>query len=251
MRRFVLVLLLCIISMPLFAQGVGNLDDTWSIWMMTQDQDPHVRAPTYWKQVEYRWRRTGKPSYHCEVEFRNPGTTARNFKYEILYQDNIPPLFQHHKHTGELLTVTGTPRQVTIAGCHDVDPSPSVYARQTSAKPGLPASWSASYTDPLGNSCTETESASVNGNTLIYHLAQRCSEENPQDWTYVVSAGAVNVSDPSTCNGTNYCVGVRCKGGAWCIRGVDGPNTDDLGFTFASLQEARAAAAGLRALLEK
>jgi len=51
--------LLCVSAMPTLAQNL--LDDTCSIWMLTQDQDPHVMAPTYWKQVEYRWRRTGKP----------------------------------------------------------------------------------------------------------------------------------------------------------------------------------------------
>jgi hypothetical protein len=117
-KRLIVLAILSLSSIGALSQIPSglDLDDNWSTWTLTQDQDPHVSAPTYWKWVFYRWRRTSKPAYRCEVEFRNPGTVARDFKFEISYQDNVPPLFQHHKYTGTLLAVADAPRQVTIAG---------------------------------------------------------------------------------------------------------------------------------------
>jgi hypothetical protein len=95
---------------------------------------------------------------------------------------------------------------VTIASCHDVDPSPSVYARQASAKVGLLGSWTLTE-----GSKTETHSTSLNGNTLIHRIVTQFSDGTVFDDTYVIPIGAVRVSIDSNGTGlTVYCKSSHC-----------------------------------------
>jgi hypothetical protein len=89
---------------------------------------------------------------------------------------------------------------VTIASCHDVDPSPSIYARQASAKVGLLGSWTLSE-----------GSTSLNGNTLIHRIVTQFSDGTVFDDTYVIPIGAVRVSIDSNGTGlTVYCKSSHC-----------------------------------------
>jgi hypothetical protein len=263
-KRFIVLVILSlssVVASPQIISGL-DLDSNWSIWMLTQDQDPHVSAPPYRKQVLYRWRRTGKPEYECEVEFRNPGTVARDLKYEISYQDNVPPLFQHHKYTGELLTVADAPRQVTIARCHDVDSSPSIYSQQASAKAGAPTleSWAAPFTyfDAHFNGdegCSVTNTVTFTGSrNLTYRQEHTCSGLLGHSiWVSDIPLSSITVGRVEDYSYHGYwSVRLFCSSKTNCINGtIDGNPTDPSSLTSLDLPSkatAMAAAEQLRSL---
>jgi hypothetical protein len=93
-----------------------------------------VTAPPHWKPIEYRWRRTGKPGYRCEIEFRNPGSVRRDFKYEISYQYNAAiETYGRKKAAGALTGVGAASELITIPVCYYIDPSVGVRASGTIA----------------------------------------------------------------------------------------------------------------------
>jgi len=100
-----------------FGQGPGQLDDTWSTWLMAHNSD--ARA----KMVQFRWKRTDKPTYQCEVQFRAQAG-APDFQYQISYEPSLIP-GPHKKYAGGVLgaeVTGGRTDTVIVPECYVVDP---------------------------------------------------------------------------------------------------------------------------------
>lgn len=118
------------------ALGQFELDGVWTTWSVTSDLDPRVNRPPYLPPIKFRWRRIVNP-YRCEVEFQNPGTTARDFKYALRYGTGVE-ITTSKKHSGSLTGVTGTSiGRVTVAECYRV--APLIIVQGTASSIGSPS----------------------------------------------------------------------------------------------------------------
>jgi hypothetical protein len=162
------------------ALGQFELDGVWSTWSLTNDQDP--RLPT----IKFRWRRLVNP-YRCELEFQNPGATARDFKYELSYGTGVE-ITTSKKHSGGLTGVTGTSiGRVTIPECYRVAPSVRIDALATPAvSPNLDSfigEWTGDFSGFGAKAAFQRDGDQLSGTLKYYEWEQTMTGRLQPDGT--------------------------------------------------------------------